>query len=214
MKKNKFFSKILIAIGVMVILLFFNMTEVAASLQANPNTNYVKKAPALNWISAFRTMEETGEAMGLNETLNSDLTPSSESNNIDVHMMKVTEYGAMIILSASGYGNPSNEKIVTSTTGNETGVIVHTGQMGEWSAGALKTPPAGIEERYFTYYSEQVSKPGDAFDCAGWHGAGYKEWYSNRFCVRMYAGIFSFNYNSSVNNRYCSRGVAVCGEGL
>lgn len=38
--------------------------------------------------------------MGLDETFNADLT-SKESNNIDVHMMRSTEYGAIAILSAS-----------------------------------------------------------------------------------------------------------------
>ena len=65
-------------------------------------------------MRAFRTMEQAGGSMGLAETLNADLT-SKESNNMDVHMMRSTEYGAIAILSASGYGNPSNAQAITTT---------------------------------------------------------------------------------------------------
>jgi len=33
--------------------------------------------------------------------------------------MKNTEYGAMAILSASGFGNPANTKTIETTTGNK-----------------------------------------------------------------------------------------------
>lgn len=72
-----------------------------ATLQANPNTMYTKTNKEKNWIKEFRNMEIAGGAMGLSETLNSYGTSSSESNGIDVHMMKSTEYGAIAILSAS-----------------------------------------------------------------------------------------------------------------
>lgn len=95
-----------------------------ATLQANPATQYVTKKSGTTWISEFRKMETTGGAMGLTEQLNSDLTPKTDSNNIDVHMMKNTEYGAIAILSASSYGNPTTiaRSTVKTTTGNKTGV--------------------------------------------------------------------------------------------
>ena len=96
----------LLALAIMLVTMtLMPVGQVKAALQANPNTQYKKKDSATNWISNFRKMETAGGAMGLKETLNTDLTSSSGSNGIDVHMMRTTEYGAIAILSASGYGN-------------------------------------------------------------------------------------------------------------
>ena len=91
MKKTKL---ILTTLIIMLAIILLNTSEVNASLQANSNTHYQKDDHATNWMTNFRKMEEQGEGMGLSETLNDDLTASSESNNIDVHMIKTTEYGA------------------------------------------------------------------------------------------------------------------------
>ena len=103
-----------------------------ATLQSNPATHYKTKKANITWISEIRKMETTGGAMGLTEQLNSDLTPKTDSNNIDVHMMKNTEYGAISILSASSYGNPTTiaSSTVKTTTGNKTGIYynVFSGQ--------------------------------------------------------------------------------------
>ena len=129
--------------------------------------------------------------MGLNETLNEDLTSSSGSNGIDVHMMRTTEYGAIAILSASGYGNPSNAKAITSTTGNETGIILNTNNY-EWTAGGLQGSIfSGVNNRYFdSYTSNQASaRAGDALGtsitpnpgAAGWHSASYSNWVGSSY---------------------------------
>ena len=114
-------------------------------------------------------------------------TGESTSNNIDVHLMKTTEYGAMAILSASAYGNPSNERAITSTTGNETGVMINTNNY-EWTAGGYKAAPvfSGKNARYYDAYeaSNTSAKAGDALGtdatanpgCAGWHQASYSTW--------------------------------------
>ncbi len=92
------------------------------------------------------------------KTLKGDLTSESSNNGIDVHMMRTTEYGAIAILSASGYGNPSNAQAITSTTGNETGIILNT-NCYEWTAGDYKEVFfSGVNNRYFdTYTSNQAS---------------------------------------------------------
>ena len=53
-------------------------------------------------------------------------------------MMRSTEYGAIAILSASGYGNPQTlqNSAVKTTTGNKTGVYF-TGNNWEWVAGGV-----------------------------------------------------------------------------
>ena len=214
----------MLSIILALILILSNKGEVKAALQANPTTQYKKTDTMANWIRNFRSMETTGEAMGLTETLGTDLSPSSASNNIDVHMMKSTEYGAIAILSASGYGNPSNDRVITSTTGNNTGMILDTNGKWEWVAGGLTTP-ANTNARYWdTYTAANTSaKIGDALGtatttnpgCAGWHSATGSDWVnsSGPYFVRGYGGIFSF-VRDNASGRNVARGVAVCGAGL
>ena len=141
--KEKTKVKLLTLAIMLVTMTLMPIGQVKAALQASPNTQYTKPSTPENWMKEFRQMETAGGAMGLNETLNTDLTSSSGSNGIDIHMMRTTEYGAIAILSASGYGNPSNANVITSTTGNETGVILNT-KYYEWTAGGLR-----IARKYF-----------------------------------------------------------------
>ena len=225
--KEKTKAKLLALAIMLVTMTLMPIGQVKAALQANPNTQSIKKTGPTDWIKEFRQMEMAGGAMGLKETLNTDLTSSSGSNGIDVHMMRTTEYGAIAILSASGYGNPSNAKAITSTTGNETGIILNTNNY-EWTAGGLQGSIfSGVNSRYFdTYTGNQSSaRAGDALGtsttpnpgAAGWHKASYYLWvYSNYpYFVRSRGGMFSFGFDYSyfVTNNY-GRGVVVCGAGL
>ena len=201
--------------------------HVKAALQSNPNTQYKTDYNPTTWMTQIRQIETSGNAMGLSETLNSDLTSSSESNGIDVHMMKSTEYGAIAILSASGYGNPQTlqSSSVKTTTGNKTG-IYFSGSNWEWVAGGLSGSIfSGVNSRYFdTYSGSQASaRIGDALGsasttnpgCAGWHSASYSDWvyWSGPYFVRGYGGLFSFD-SYSASGSGCARGVAVVGAGL
>ena len=223
--KEKTKLKLLSAIIMLTAMTVMPVGRVKAALQANPNTQYTKAAGATSWMTWFRQMEEPGGAMGLNEKLKGDLT-SESSNGIDVHMMRTTEYGAIAILSASGYGNPSNAQAITSTTGNETGVMVNTNQW-EWNAGGLQGSIfSGVNSRYFdTYTGERESaRVGDALGSstttnqgtAGWHSASSSSWVggSYPYFVRGgVGGIFSFSYGYG-RGSYYARGVVVCGAGL
>ena len=222
--KEKTKLKLLSAIIMLTAMTVMPVGRVKAALQANPNTQYTKAAGATSWMTWFRQMEEQGGAMGLNETLKDDLT-SESSNGIDVHMMRTTEYGAIAILSASGYGNPSNDRAITSTTGNETGVMVNTNQW-EWNAGVLQGSIfSGVNSRYFdTYTGERESaRVGDALGsstttnpgAAGWHSASNSDWVSSSYPYfgRGEGGIFSFSCGND-SCSYYARGVVVCGAGL
>ena len=186
MKKLKK-EKIIIAFMLLGIMLL-PTTGVKAALQANPNTHTKKKDTSTNWMSNFRKMETTGGTMGLSESLNSDLT-SKETNNIDVHMMRSTEYGAIAILSASGYGNPQTlqNSAVKTTTGNKTGVYF-TGNNWEWVAGGVNGRIfGGVNTRYYDTYVDRnqgSARIGDALGtasttnpgCSKWHSASYSDW--------------------------------------
>ena len=218
----------LLALAIMLVTMtLMPIGQVKAALQANPNTQYTKKLEPTDWIKEFRQMETAGGAMGLNETLNTDLTSSSGSNGIDVHMMRTTEYGAIAILSASGYGNPSNDNAITTTTGNETGVILNTNKSWEWTAGGLQGKIfSGVNRRYFDTYTDNQSsaRAGDALGtsktsnpgAAGWHKAAQSSWVASSYPYfsRGYVGIFSFYITGDYGNTSYGRGVVVCGAGL
>ena len=229
MRTRKVLKKFLASILLAGIILILNGGQAKAALQANPSTHYIKQDEPENWIKAFRKTEQTGEAMGLEESLNADLTAVS-SNNIDVHMMRTTEYGAIAILSASGYGNPQNlqDSSIQSTTGNNTGVMIYNGN-SEWTAAGLKDYIfPGIDGRYYDGYEENSSalnraKRGDALGdrdtdnpgCKSWHAPAFSDWVSKEaryFSRNNTSGIFSYYAYRAYG--YYSRGVAVCGTGL
>lgn len=218
MKRTK--NKILILLVTILGIFCLNIGTVNAALQANPNTQYTKTDTPGNWMVNFRNMEKTGQAMGLSETLNEKLT-STSSNGIDVHMCKTTEYGAVAILSASGYGNPSNDKAITTTTGNSTGVILNTDNWENTAGGLSGSIFGGVDKRYYDEYTDSngSAKVGDAFACAGWHMALPPYWVTSAdpFFGRGWLGIFSYSRGYSEylsrDDGFC-RGVAVCGEGL
>jgi len=105
-----------------IIFLILNQGKVHAVVQANGNDGTAYNLS--DWMINVRKMEELGGTMGLSETLNDNLTSSSTSNSIDVHMEKNVEYGALAILSASSYGNPNKVEDGNTTTGNVTGVVM------------------------------------------------------------------------------------------
>ena len=206
----------------MIIFLSLSMTVlpiggVKAALQSNPNTYGTKKDNTTNWMSNIRKMEEANGSMGLSESLNSDLT-SKESNNIDVHMMRNTEYGAIAILSASGYGNSQTfqNSTIKSTTGNKTGVYFNN---TEWAAGGLSGSIfSGANAKYYDTYthSSTSARVGDALECTKWHSGSYASWLgSGAPCFKRVSGggLFSFDYGGA-SVSYLGRGVAVVGAGL
>ena len=221
---KKILGKQILIVGVLaLIVLMLNTISVEAALQANQNTEYKTEKSETDWIKAFREMEKTGGAMGLDETFNDTTLVADKSNDIDVHMMKATEYGAIAILSASGYGNPDNARDITTTTGNNTGVMLQTGNW-EYVAGGLSGSIfKNVNSRYFDSYGSDKSsvKRGDALGdkdatnpgCEKWHGASTPSWVyaSWPYFARGYYGIFSFNRDIGTD---CARGVAVCGQGL
>ena len=225
--KTKTLKQILATTILATTILVTNAGISKAALQANQNTQYTKKDVPVNWMKAFRQMETAGGAMGLNETLNDeDLTASSESNGIDVHMMRTTEYGAIAILSASGYGNSSNNKVITTTTGNSTGVMLNVNDgFWEYTAGGLNGSIfSGVNSRYFdTYTGNQTSaRIGDALGntsttnpgCTGWHSAAKSGWVDGSFHYFVRGGGGIFSYSNGGRSSYVCRGVAVVGSGL
>ena len=217
MRINKFSKNIIITSMVFGAMVLNGTTSSKAVLQSNGNDGATYNLN--DWMINVRKMEQLGGAMGLSETLNSNLTSSSDSNNIDVHMMRTTEYGAIAILSASGYGNSKTlqNSSIKTTTGNKTGVYFK-GNNWEWNAGGLQGKIfGGVNAKYYDSYtgSSSSAKVGDAFGCSEWHSAPNDSWVSSGYPYfeRDSGGLFSFSSYGA--NEWCAgRGVAVCGAGL
>ena len=233
MKNTKKLKQALVTSTLLLGMLTIGGTSSQAALQANATThNAPKGATGASWIQSIREMEKSGQTMGLNETIGTNLVATSGSNNIDVHMMRTTEYGAMAILSASGFGWSGKlaDAPVKSTTGNVTGVYV-PGNRWEWTAGVCSANTVGKDARYYDLYTtnQTSAKVGDALGldtyttnpgCSGWHGASNSIWlYGASYgFLRGNGGMFSFHGYGIGNNwasgSYCGRGVAVVGTGL
>lgn len=178
----------MVAVCLMLGLILAVNTNVFA-LQSTP-TGTFKTNNATNWVTNIRQIEGENGGMGLKETINtSTALATSESNNIDVHLQKNTEYGAMVLLGASNYGkraidtNARNcwmQKGETSTTGTSTTLATSTGNISgvyelgycnmnvssnnyyEWTAGGGTSFLSNIDSRYRDIYTSQTGKPGDA----------------------------------------------------
>lgn len=173
MKLNK---KIILASILMLIVLLYTST-VHAAIQSSGET--AAQYNMDTWIKSIRQMESVGGGFGLSETINSNLTSSSGSNNIDVHMEKNTEYGAMAILSASSYGNPNKIEDGQTTTGNETGIVMKINQ--EWVAAgtiSLSSIYKNVANKYKNIETETYKKRnGDAIEeTKAWHGGNNLSW--------------------------------------
>ena len=230
MKRNiRKLKQILVTSALVLGMLTIGGTSSQAALQSNPTTHSSgKTATGASWITSIREMEKSGQTMGLNETIGSNLVATSSSNNIDVHMMRTTEYGAMAILSASGFGWSGKlaDAPVKSTTGNVTGVYV-PGNRYEWTAGVCSAAIVGKDARYYDLYTTNPTsaKVGDALGldtyttnpgCSGWHGASNARWLNgtDRGFIRGNGGMFSFHGYGWASSSCCGRGVAVVQSGV
>lgn len=124
--KNK--KLILTAIIAMAIIIFMQMPTLAyqSTSKGNSFENRVNNSSSVTgWALGIRQMEASGAGLGLNETtLNTTTLVSTTSNNIDVHLQKNTEHGAMLILGASNYGKQGD---LTTTTSSTTTRFMHRG---------------------------------------------------------------------------------------
>lgn len=173
--------------------------------------------------------------MGLKETLSSKSTlQSSRSNNIDVHLQKNTEYGAMLILAVSDYGKQGNGTTgsdyiskstygLATTTGNVSG-IYNLGERYEWVAAGAKeafsssfNTLSGANGNIFRYYANlytttETGKVGDAMlETPQWQASSGASWITshNPGFLRGNGGAFSYN-DSGVTYSHRARAVVVC----
>lgn len=224
-------KKLIVLFILVWIISFITSTGVNAALQSNGGTVATKKID--DWIVQIRQMEASGGTLGLSETINkTGLLATTNSNGLDCHMEKNTEYGALVILSASSYGNPSVIANGGTTTGNATGVKMNINK--EWvAAGAGLTSTTYAKNANSRYINNDYGTTsggkyhtGDAMNIGTWHSSRDATWcnatnYSG--LLRACSGsIFSYSGHGNPNvqpsayfEKTCaSRAVVVVGSGL
>ncbi len=203
--KEKF---LLSVIGISMICLILNPIKSKAALQANGNPGSI--GTINNWLINIRRMESTGGTLGLSGEVGSNLDTTGTPNNLDIHMQKNTEYGAMAILSASAYGKQGKVADGESTTGNKSGIYINLNK--EWVAAGPSNFTSGGNYRGAVgkykniYAATYTAKVGDAIEeTKGWHGSGASQWrhgsgndYSG--LLRAYAGSLFSYYTDQMRN--------------
>lgn len=217
--------KFLVIIGLLTILLTtISTTQVQAVLQSNGGTSATKKI--VDWLVNIRGMEATGGTLGLNETINTKgLLATTESNGLDCHMQKNTEYGAMVLLSASSYGNPSKIESGETTTGNSTGVVMKLNkELVAGGPGEQVSIWSYADSRYkhtnYKIHDENLTvvNRGDAMKQGSWHGSTDTTASTDPnygVLLRAVGGsVFSYAPQDGSSGANASRAVIVIGEGL
>lgn len=236
MKTKKKFLVSILAILMACIILQPNKAN--AALQSNGGTPATKTYN--EWALQIRQMQELGGTLGRTDTIDST-TLTSNATDLDIHLEKNTEYGAMVILSASAYGNPNKINNGETTTGNSTGIVmkINKERVSAWPKSNEdyitldKSILGSYKNRYYNLYTLHYSsyypaayKAGDALiETYQWHGA--ETWsgfaFNNCGIVRAYSGsVFGFYagdgaqgyYNCNYTVPLASRAVIVVGTGI
>ncbi len=218
-----------------------------AAYQSRPNFSALVNTTSNDFFKNIRMMESTDGPMGLSatfETSSTEVKETSSSNNIDVHMIKNSEWGAAVLLASSGYGAGSDNNAGTWTTGpnNYTGIYGMGNGNWEYTASFCKQGGSNVTgaasynsilhhyqgTKYVDQYvnkNNQATADYDTFtvikgdaviDVMGLH-SGYKSLVTsdNPVFKRGYNGVFAFYRDSGYGGGYStSRAVAVCGAGL
>lgn len=178
--KRRFIFIILVSF---FIIIGMNTNYSNAALQSNIGTP-AKKTIA-EWLLQIRQMQAFGGTLGRSDNINGT-TLLSNATDLDIHMEKNTEYGAMAILSASAYGKPTPISSGETTTGNSTGIVINLNNEVVSAGGAHKVPLfVSANNRYKNYYGDRatyVYKAGDVItETMNWHGSKYSLWFMDQF---------------------------------
>lgn len=225
--------KLIITTLMLIATIFIITPKSNAVLNSNGGTPMITQP--VNWILPIRQLETLNGGLGLKETIDGNtLLSISGSNNIDVHMQKNTEYGAMAILTVSSYGNPNIVKSNETSTGNKTGVVYGSLSSYNINGGTLygeAVAARGIKAdtttfgranlKYINIYGE--IKIGDALaETSGWQNSStrnYRELDDSRSFFRAghsKSSIFEvYSHFKSHSQGFSNcRAAVVCGEGI
>lgn len=228
MKKLK--NKVIAILLISAIITLFNANISNAVVESRPDSASLVNKTASEFFALIRQMETSGGPMGLNATVDDQGNETSSSNNIDVHMIKNTEYGTAGMLAASIYGaKTSTGQKNGTTTGNATGIYQmgsgRDGDKTEYMAAILGTASnsyitniKNAPQKYWDNYTElKVSKPGDGTLEIPWSSTS--SWVSSSRPVFLRNGpynyvFYTYDYTGIASSSYSSRAVVVSGVGL
>lgn len=194
--RMRFKMKLMILITLLVIMCVF-CPKSEAMFQSIPSSS--TSSTVRKWIKNVRKIEAPNYGMGLLESnINTTTLVPSTSNNIDAHMMKNTEYGAMVLLTKSDYGDYSN----SSTTGNSTGIY----NVGSELVAAYLTRSRNymyrafesVASKYKNVYSFKSKKTGDAMEETARWGGSIARWtyYDDNVNSSNYGKDPGYDYDS------------------
>lgn len=231
-------KKITIACIFALMLTIVLTPDVMAALQSRPGVTPLVNTNANTYFKEMRNMEAEGGVLGLSATFEEVVTgtgnyektwkETSDSNDIDAHMIKNSEWGAVAILSNSKYGagiggvknttsTTTGGDVSNSTTGNAYGVFGMYGTTAriEFVAGTYNGANAtymwdmGYIRYSFLRYRDMSTQidgggiPGDAMtetkNLSGGGGINLRDAYP--IIQRGNNGILSYN---STNSSYGS----------
>lgn len=136
-----------------------------AAYQIRPNYTALRNTPITTFWPEIRKMETSDGPMGLNMS-DEYIYKGGDGNGLDVHLIKNSEWGAVAMLSMSGYGAADGN--AQYSTGNYTGVH-NLGYDTNWeytstlvtkdgnnpdksNANANTLLTAGMDSRYYDLY--------------------------------------------------------------
>lgn len=229
---KKFKNKIIATSVLAIIMTAFNVNISNAVLESRPDSASLVEKSASEFFALIRQMETADGPLGLNASISDDGTETSSSNNIDVHMIKNTEYGTVGMLAASVYGAKTSNGVSNgTTTGNATGVYQMgtsangdkaeyvAGILGDTSSSYLKNIKNAPQKYWNNYTSEHIAKTGDGtleikWSITSWLTASYSVFYRSNSGGVFYSYYGTPTANGNGSGRYSSRAVVVSGAGL
>ena len=196
----------------------------AAGLQAYGTSSLGFKT-AVEFFGLIRQMESATGTLGVSEDY------SGHANNIDCHLEKNTEYGAITILASSPYGRKTSNDTTSTGKGkmgvmqmaynNKAEVVANTYQENSTSE---KVGLTGVADKYVNNYVGTIDDytsrgyifAGDGIiETDGWGGNASFLTVDYPFLNRGYTGIFGYHgYIDKAVATTHARAVVVCGPGL
>lgn len=205
---------ILASMIIAILILMITPFNTKAALQSNGDSPATATIPS--WMWQVRNMQAAGGTLGKRDVINNDLTTTA-ATDLDIHMEKNTEYGAMILLSASQYGKPNKVNDGETTTGNSTGIVMKINK--EWVAASVANFQGGsywtsAVARYKNVYPGDGHRDASSFNLSykpkygdavlNWHGSTSSEWLgvSGYYFSDSYTGGLIRSYSGSIFSYY------------
>jgi len=177
-------SKFLIILAILLLISIICSSKADAAIQSRPGFSALVMQDIVTQYKEIRELETSKGPMGLKADLDTTSynDKSSTKNGIDVHMIKNTEWGAVVMLSLSSYGGGTQSNIQTYSTGSSnytgvyglgnTGIWERTMSMVSTDGSTINTTNSyastfksmGISSQYYDLYSIGSNATNETYD--------------------------------------------------